>query len=127
MGNASAVVGGLIARAQSLMPSARLWYVVGIIAKAVASAAVIALVAVFYVKRRELIGSIWLRARGGSNRVRGGGGPCSLGPSSSMRRWPPWPYPRYNTNCVPNCPINGEWLHPVLLCDWVPGTHGQAR
>ncbi|BDR92723.1 hypothetical protein Vsou_18160 [Vulcanisaeta souniana JCM 11219] len=74
VGNASAVVGGLIARAQSLMPSARLWYVVGIIAKAVASAAVIALVAVFYVKRRELIGSIWLRARG-SNRVRGGG-PC---------------------------------------------------
>ncbi|ADN49843.1 DUF1616 domain-containing protein [Vulcanisaeta distributa] len=72
VGNASTVIGSIVARAQSLIPGARLWYMVGIVIKAVVVAGVVALSVMFYVKRRELIGLIWLRVRGG-NRVRGGG------------------------------------------------------
>ncbi len=76
VGNASTVIGSIVARAQSLIPGARLWYMLGIVIKAVVVAGgAVALSVMFYVKRRELIGLIWLRVRGGGNRVRGGGGP----------------------------------------------------
>ncbi|WP_446752867.1 DUF1616 domain-containing protein [Vulcanisaeta sp. JCM 16161] len=70
--NASIILSNLVSKAQSLIPSARFWYMVGIVFKVITIAVVVALIAVLYVKRRELIGSVWLRVRG-SNRVRGGG------------------------------------------------------
>ena len=72
VGNATSIVSGLIAKAQSLMPSARLWYVVSLIVKVVVVVVIMALIIMLYIKRRELIGSIWLRVRG-DNRVREGG------------------------------------------------------
>lgn len=70
--NASSLITQLITNAQSLLPSASFWYMVDLVVKVVIVSVVIAIIIILYVKRREVIGSIWLWVRGG-NRVRGGG------------------------------------------------------
>ncbi len=70
--NASLIINSIVTNAQSMLPGTDLHHMVYMVVEALVIVLVIALIVVLYVWRREFIGSIWLRVRGG-NRVRGGG------------------------------------------------------
>jgi hypothetical protein len=70
--NATAIINNLITEARAELPIAQQHYWLFIAIDAVVAAVAVTLASILYVKRRELIGSMWLRFRG-EDRVRNGG------------------------------------------------------
>jgi hypothetical protein len=70
--NASLIIGNVIEKATSELPGAEEAHLLVMIGDYASLAMAVMVIAIIYVKRRELVGGLWLRVRG-SNRVRGGG------------------------------------------------------
>ncbi|CCC82002.1 DUF1616 domain-containing protein [Thermoproteus tenax] len=70
--NASSLLESLLQEARTELPQARAHYLIDMAINIVALALAVAAAALLYLKRRELIGALWLRLRG-NDRVRGGG------------------------------------------------------
>ena len=70
--NASLIISNVVEEAIAELPSAEEMHLLAIVGDYASLAMAVIIIAVVYVKRRELVGGLWLRVRG-SNRVRGGG------------------------------------------------------
>jgi uncharacterized membrane protein len=70
--NASLIISNVVEEAIAELPGAEETHLLAIVGDYASLAVAVIVIAVVYVKRRELVGGLWLRVRG-SNRVRGGG------------------------------------------------------
>ncbi len=70
--NASLIISNVVEEAIAELPGAEEMHLLAIVGDYASLAVAVIIIAVVYVKRRELVGGLWLRVRG-SNRVRGGG------------------------------------------------------